>query len=124
MKPEIKEKWLAALKSGKYVQGQGVLQGKSGNAFTHCCLGVLCDIHMQETREGHWDENGVYWCRKDGSCSDRVLPAAVQTWAGVETIGTFEPASGYRGDNCLTGINDNSSKTDYSDVIPIIEAYF
>lgn len=40
MDPEIKAKWVAALRSGKYKQGRGRL--RSGDEF--CCLGVLCDI--------------------------------------------------------------------------------
>ena len=41
MNPEIKQKWLEALRSGKYKQGRGLLRD-SKNQF--CCLGVLCDI--------------------------------------------------------------------------------
>ena len=42
LKPEIKEEWVAALRSGQYYQGQGQLH--SSRFGTHCCLGVLCDI--------------------------------------------------------------------------------
>lgn len=41
MNAELKAKWLAALRSGEYVQGEGRLRGE-GNSY--CCLGVLCDI--------------------------------------------------------------------------------
>jgi hypothetical protein len=37
---EYKEKWVEALRSGKYKQGKGCL--KKGDEY--CCLGVLCDI--------------------------------------------------------------------------------
>ena len=40
MNPELKKKWLAALRSGDYTQDTGRL--KKDNGF--CCLGVLCDI--------------------------------------------------------------------------------
>ena len=40
MNPEVKEKWVAALRSGKYKQGQGELRSRH-NRF--CCLGVLCN---------------------------------------------------------------------------------
>lgn len=40
MNPEIKAKWIEALRSGKYKQGRGRLQRDGG----FCCLGVLCDI--------------------------------------------------------------------------------
>ena len=41
MNQEIKQKWLKALRSGKYKQGRRILRNKQ-NEF--CCLGVLCDI--------------------------------------------------------------------------------
>lgn len=41
MKAEIKRKWLEALRSGKYKQGQKRLRGLDNR---YCCLGVLCDV--------------------------------------------------------------------------------
>lgn len=41
MHPEIKQRWVEALRSGRYQQGQNVLR-TTENAF--CCLGVLCDL--------------------------------------------------------------------------------
>lgn len=43
------DKWIAALRSGKYLQGTGCLcrEGKL------CCLGVLCDI----SGKGGWDDS-------------------------------------------------------------------
>ena len=38
--PKLKTKWLKALRSGKFVQGQGALRNSNG----HCCLGVLCEL--------------------------------------------------------------------------------
>lgn len=40
LKPEVKSLWVAALRSGKYRQGRGVLN--SDGKF--CCLGVLCEV--------------------------------------------------------------------------------
>ena len=40
MKKELKERWVAALRSGDYGQSQGCLQDEYG----WCCLGVLCNI--------------------------------------------------------------------------------
>lgn len=39
---ELKTKWVAALRSGNYKQGKGVLYSKYQNTF--CCLGVLGNI--------------------------------------------------------------------------------
>lgn len=42
MDPELKQKWIAALKSGEYKQGKARLHDK--NAGTYCCLGVLNEV--------------------------------------------------------------------------------
>ena len=47
MNQDIKAKWVAALRSGDYVQGRGAL--RVDNKF--CCLGVLCNIHAQDHPE-------------------------------------------------------------------------
>ena len=41
MNPEIKKKWVEALRSGKFKQGKGALY-KSTSGY--CCLGVLCKV--------------------------------------------------------------------------------
>ncbi len=47
---KIKNKWVAALRSGKYTQGKGQLceyQGTSDKGvceYNHCCLGVLAHL--------------------------------------------------------------------------------
>ena len=54
MVKEIKDKWVAALRSGKYKQGSGQLHNTMND--TYCCLGVLCaelgvfDCHERRTR--------------------------------------------------------------------------
>ncbi len=40
MNPEIKAKWVAALRSGQYQQGAEYLE----NDGRYCCLGVLCEV--------------------------------------------------------------------------------
>lgn len=45
MNPEVKAKWLAALRSGKYAQGAGKLRTVNNE---YCCLGVLCDVAVKE----------------------------------------------------------------------------
>lgn len=42
--PEVKAKWVEALRSGKYKQGRYNLHYKD----TYCCLGVLCEVAVQE----------------------------------------------------------------------------
>jgi hypothetical protein len=38
--PEIKAKWVEALRSGRYQQATGKLMTEEG----YCCLGVLCEV--------------------------------------------------------------------------------
>jgi hypothetical protein len=45
MNPEIKAKWVAALRSGEYKQGLGYL---CDTDYNYCCLGVLTDIYCKE----------------------------------------------------------------------------
>lgn len=42
MDAQLKAKWVEALRSGEYQQGEGRLYNQYTN--THCCLGVLCVV--------------------------------------------------------------------------------
>ena len=45
MNPEIKTRWVEALRSGKYIQGSNALRYLTADKEEHwCCLGVLCDL--------------------------------------------------------------------------------
>ncbi len=59
MKADVKERWVAALRSGKYKKGQGFLRRDAAGGICHCCLGVLAE----EEGGDHWDHlstSGVY----------------------------------------------------------------
>jgi hypothetical protein len=103
MKEEIKELWINALRSGKYVQGKAVLviPDEEGKPVEACCLGVLCDLaiqhglqikynavpgeyveyHSPERRQSKYpygeDDLRPEWERW-------YLPSAVAEWAGLE----------------------------------------
>lgn len=89
MRKEIAEKWVAALRSGEYEQTAGYLQTEYG----HCCLGVLCDLHMRETGHGEWRPPGSGYSLykkshryldnlgRDGEC---IPPPGVREWADIE----------------------------------------
>lgn len=60
MNPVEKEKWVAALRSGDYIQGRVVLRS-SDDRF--CCIGVRCEIAGLEKRPdlpGHWTYFGKF----------------------------------------------------------------
>jgi len=42
MKEDVKNKWVEALRSGKYKQGKRCLRNENDE---FCCLGVLCDLY-------------------------------------------------------------------------------
>lgn len=71
MDPELKTKWVKALRSGRYKQTQQQLKSIEGGKPYYCCLGVLCTV----SREGKWNDHadGFYLCDvpryelKDGS---------------------------------------------------------
>lgn len=83
MKPEIKEKWVAALRSGKYEKGRGRLN--YGNK-QFCCLGVLCEVALAEGLELKKEmlpdaSDPVFY---DGGST--FLPENVRAWAGLSAM--------------------------------------
>lgn len=58
LKPEIKARWLAALRSGHYQQGYGRLRTRytDDRPDEFCCLGVLTDLAVGEG-VGAWGES-------------------------------------------------------------------
>jgi hypothetical protein len=71
MNPEIKTKWIEALRSGKYRQVMGVLKRGQG----YCCLGVLREI----VRPGDTSSLG-----NDGQMlTDEFLGACGWGWSGA-----------------------------------------
>lgn len=90
MNPEVKQKWIDALRSGDYEQGSEKLRSVSG----YCCLGVLCDIYSRE-HDTQWEFRGYdelsdetnphpmdYWYFDEQS---EFLPYSVMDWAGLKT---------------------------------------
>lgn len=44
MNKELRDKWITALRSGEYKQGQSALRTSTKHGDRYCCLGVLADI--------------------------------------------------------------------------------
>lgn len=76
MNDQIKKRWVAALRSGKYKQNVGTLKSTSGK---YCCLGVLCELYSKE-HEVPWQARQCFMGQLD------VLPFAVAEWAGLGYI--------------------------------------
>jgi hypothetical protein len=113
MNQEIKAKWVAALRSGEYVQGQRYLNGPDG----FCCLGVLCDLYGKETGEKWFDEGGDGKRMLDGWT---VPPLQVQKWADLGSdlgyTGVETPAT-----DSVSLVDLNDSGLPFSQIADIIQ---
>jgi hypothetical protein len=102
MKPDVKQAWLTALRSGDYQQGQGYL--RQGDQY--CCLGVLCDLYGKAVGpEWHEEEGDVHSMHGE----ETTLPFNVQEWAGVDDPSPLD----------LVAMNDNGST--FEELANIIE---
>jgi hypothetical protein len=97
---EVKESWLADLKSGKFIQGYGALRYEK----TYCCLGVLC-VTLDKEYE-LISECGM----SNGDSIYNLL--------GRE-IGDMRVDHLFRAND--RDYNNKHHKHDYSNVIPLIE---
>lgn len=121
MNPEIKARWVAALRSGEYQQTRGRLRTLAGSGF--CCLGVLCDLHSAAAG-GTWflvgyDEPKHCYMNNAGS-----LPQEVRTWAGLpHAYGDSVEIDGVRA--ALSEHNDGlgaAKLASFADIADAIEA--
>lgn len=82
MKPTVKKRWLAALRSGRYAQGYGCLVQPGllgGGDACYCCLGVLCAIAPRRIAV---ERGGYYFAGPYGHALE-YLPIDVWEWAGL-----------------------------------------
>lgn len=81
MNKEIKALWIEALESGQYQQGRGMLRNEKGE---YCCLGVLCELAVQEgvidTSREYASQNGNSYTEYDGSW--HTISDKVREWSG------------------------------------------
>lgn len=113
MNAEIKAKWIEALRSGNYKQGQNKLRDTRDNTF--CCLGVLCDLYTKENN-AMWQINSGCNTRYMLFNEDAGLPEPIQKWSGINSgLGSY-------GDRSLASDNDNYKP--FNEIADIIEKHF
>lgn len=84
MDPDVKEKWITALTSGEFKQGNGKLL----NDGKYCCLGVLCEIFRREHPDSsHWifstySSSTMFAVSRD--VSSGRCPTGVVNWSGMD----------------------------------------
>lgn len=110
---------VAALRSGKYVQGRGCLRNND-NQF--CCLGVACDVSGQ----GKWVFAGEEWNyvthdRDTGKdiYDPAVLPQPLAEYYGMPR-GGFTVVDKDEATQHLTNLNDHALLT-FSQIADLIE---
>jgi len=107
---EIKARWVDALRSGVYNQTRGVLQNEKG----YCCLGVLCDIHANETNT-RWVPEAFSFVY---ASEINVLPTIVRKWAGLKHKDPTVKVDGAH--EALSNMNDILRKT-FAEIADVIE---
>lgn len=101
MNKEMKEKWVAALRSGNYKQGYNNLK-KYG---CYCCLGVLCDVvgcQWTDCNRANYDGHDT---------NNMTLPANLRIAAGLSEEQESE----------LVDMNDHH-KVSFDDIADYIES--
>ncbi len=81
--PEVKAKWIATLRSGKYVQGKEALEMDGCN----CCLGVLCRIYPDVKVLEYNPAGKTPFKYKNGLADCNYLPAELGYEIFGESIG-------------------------------------
>lgn len=114
MNPEIKARWVAALRSGEYKQGKNKLC--SDGKF--CCLGVLCDLYSKDhsVEPGQWADNGT---GKWYFGSKYALPTPVIEWAETGTNSPMVKLLTHK--DYLAALNDAGTHN-FNDLADLIEA--
>lgn len=83
MKPEIRTRWVTALRGSRFEQGQGKLRNEHDE---YCCLGVLCQLAAEDgiIPDALWDyDTWSYVGHRE------YLPEAVWHWAGLDRMNPF-----------------------------------
>ncbi len=99
--PQIKEKWVEALRSGQYSQSKATFRAPNvhNDDASYCCLGVLCEV-LGTGEWGGFDEPDVFYP------SD-----ASYYWIDGKRYGGYTaPLLSYRTGVVLAGMNDDSGK--------------
>lgn len=112
LKPEVKDLWITALRSGRYAQGRGKLSTPTG----YCCLGLLCELAIEEGVDLKKEVETVSYydftagrdvqdvvVQYDGSLN--YLPVSVIRWAFAATPEDLHEAE-------VWGTNDNPKVKD------------
>jgi hypothetical protein len=128
MNPDVRRKWVTALKSGKYVKCTSRMHAVVNGTHQFCALGVLCDIAEKEgiTRITHTVDlgDGMHSVAYDDHFT--MLPRKVMAWAGLDkqmpTI-LFRDDDGDQQIISVAQMND-ALMLSFNEIAELIDAYF
>lgn len=80
MNKNIAKQWIAALRSGDYLQGHGRLVAIGKGCVGFCCLGVLCNI---ATENGYGEWVGDHFKDERSVRNSLELSIEVRKWADM-----------------------------------------
>lgn len=104
--------WVAALRSGKYEQGTGMLN-RDGRM---CCLGVACEVGIENGLKLQFGCVGyVGYVLKSYNNEIDCLPVEVMKWAGI-----WDKFGYFRGGSSLSALNDSGKS--FAEIADIIES--
>jgi hypothetical protein len=118
MNQTVIRRWVEALRSGDYRQGQDRLEVVSSDSddaaqSSFCCLGVLCDLAVQDgiigRRVRHLEGDVTVYFGDDNDRDQYYLPKKVVEWAGLEDLigsGSDDPRDVFVHGIGLTARND------------------
>ena len=83
MNPELKSRWIAKLRSGEYLQGKGALRKRGEEQDTFCCLGVLCEIAVEDGKVRRPEQPKAVGYNYSYDEEGGLLPVGLHTWSGI-----------------------------------------
>lgn len=116
MNPEVKAEWVAALRSGQYMQGTNNLRTERG----FCCLGVLCDLAVKHEIIPAPGRGTAYPHVYRYGFDSKFLPEAVRMWAGLPD--TDPDVHRENETNSLSVMNDGGCT--FEEIADVIEENF
>jgi hypothetical protein len=126
MYAEVMTKWVTALRSGKYPQGKGQLKAipKGSDVAEYCCLGVLCELAVEEgvlPAPTRGDREGMEVIFAYGTMDEAaVLPREVKKWAGLDSSNPLLLVHPDKGPISAANLNDTQGYT-FDQIADLIE---
>ncbi len=123
MNPEIKARWVEALRSGEFQQGHQALHRAADKVGPErfCCLGVLCTLAVRADvlpPPQLVEENELYQYGDGSQWEKAFLPQKVVDWAGLNS---YSPYVGAGYDQALSVLNDQG--TAFAEIADLIEEW-